>query len=326
MALNGHEKSAIFLSSIGEEAAAEILKNLDIKDIEKITLQMTRLKTVNRQTLNEIMDEAYETISKGDIQVGGQEFMRNILSRGLGEESAVKIFESASKESPLDALKWVDPKTLTSFLMTEHPQTAALIICLLEPQQAAGILSALPEKLKADIALRIATTERIPENAIAALNSVLKGQMDVSQGKGKKLAGPKIIAEILNQCDRSTEQAVIEKLEEQNSSIADAIRQLMFVFDDLVKLDDRGIQLLLKDTSSEDLALSMKTAAEALKEKFFKNMSQRAVKILKDDIETKGPVKVSDVEKAQQNIVKIARKLEEEGKLMLAGRGGEELV
>jgi len=155
---------------------------------------------------------------------------------------------------------------------------------------------------------------------------VLKGQLEMGKNKGKKLGGTKTIAEILNQCDRSTEQAVIGKIEEQNNIMADSIRKLMFVFDDLVKVDDRGIQMILKETGTDELSLALKTASEALKEKIFKNMSQRAAQILKEDMQTKGPVKVSDVEKAQQNIVKVARKLETEGKIILAGRGGEELV
>jgi flagellar motor switch protein FliG len=155
---------------------------------------------------------------------------------------------------------------------------------------------------------------------------VLKGQLDMGKNKGKKLGGSRTIAEILNQCDRATEQAVIGKIEEQDNILADSIRKLMFVFDDLAKVDDRGIQMILKEASTEELTLALKTTSEALKEKIFKNMSQRAAEILKEDMQTRGPVKVSDVDKAQQSIVKIARKLETEGKLVLAGRGGEELV
>jgi flagellar motor switch protein FliG len=270
--------------------------------------------------------EVLSAVAKGDIRVGGEEYVKKVLAKGLGEEGAVKMLEIASKEGPLESLRWVDAKTLVNFLVTEHPQTIALIICLLEPMQAAEVLSALPENIKADVAMRIASTERIPEHAIDELKLVLKGQLDMGKQKGKKLGGARIVAEILNQCDRSTEQMVLGKIEEQNNVLADSIRKLMFVFDDLVKVDDRGIQMILKETGSEELSLALKTASEALKEKVFRNMSQRAAQILKEDMQTRGPVKVSDVEKAQQNIVKVARKLEADGKLMLAGRGGEELV
>jgi len=326
MPVSGYEKAAIFLSSIGEDAAAEILKGLDVKEIGKITMHMTRLKTVSRATIEMVLGEVSESVTRGDIRVGGEDFVKKVLTRGLGEDGANKMLEIASKEGPLESLRWVDPKTLVNFLVTEHPQTIALIICLLEPQQAADVLSALPENIKADVAMRIAATERIPENAIEELKDVLKGQLDMGKNKGKKLGGAKVVAEILNQCDRSTEQLVLGRIEEQNNVVADSIRKLMFVFDDLVKVDDRGIQMILKETGSEELSLALKTASEALKEKVFKNMSSRASEILKEEMQTRGPVKVSDVEKAQQVIVKVARKLEAEGKLVLAGRGGEELV
>ena len=326
MALTGYEKAAIFLSTIGEDSAAEILKSLDVKDIGTITMHMTKLKTVTRATIEAVLAEVSESVSRGDIRLGGADFVKKVLSKGLGEDGATKMLEMASKEGPLESLRWVDAKTLVNFLVNEHPQTIALIICLLEPMQAAEVLSALPEAIKGDVALRIASTERIPENAIEELKDVLKGQLDMGKNKGKKLGGAKTIAEILNQCDRSTEQSVLGKIDEQNTVMADSIRKLMFVFDDLAKVDDRGIQMVLKETGTEELGLALKTASEALKEKIFKNMSQRAATILKEDMQTRGPVKVSDVEKAQQSIVKVARKLEAEGKLMLAGRGGEELV
>ncbi len=326
MPLQGYEKAAIFLSALGEDAAADVLKGLDVKEIGRITTVMTRLKTVSRDTIDNVLKEVSDNVSKGDIRVGGADFVKKVLSRGLGEDGASKIMEMASKEGPLESLRWVDAKTLVNFLVTEHPQTIALIICLLEPQQAAEVLSALPETIKGDVAMRIASTDRIPENAIEELKEVLKGQLEMGKNKGKKMGGTKTIAEILNQCDRSTEQTVLGKIEEQNNNMADSIRKLMFVFDDLFKVDDRGIQMILKETGTEELSVALKTASEALKEKIYKNMSQRAAQILKEDMQTKGPVKVSDVEKAQQNIVKVARKLETEGKIILAGRGSEELV
>lgn len=326
MAINGYEKAAIFLSFLGEDAASEILKNLDVSDIGKITSCMTRMGKVDKAIVDEVLKEAKEAITKGDVRVGGAEFIKKALIKGLGDEDASKILEMASKEGPLDALRWVDPKTLAAFLMTEHPQTIALVISLLEPVQGAEVLLSLPDSIKADVALRIATTERIPESAIEELKEVLKGQLEMGKGRGKRIGGIKTVAEVLNHCDKTTEQLVLEKIEEQNDAIAESIRQLMFVFDDLVNVDDRGIQMILKEISTDDLSLALKTSSEALKEKIFKNMSQRAAQILKEEMQTKGPVRVSDVEKAQQNIVKVARRLESEGKIILAGKGGEELV
>lgn len=326
MALSGYEKAAIFLSFLGEDAASEILKNLDVSDIGKITSCMTRMGKVDKAVVDEVLREAKEAISKGGVRIGGAEFIKKALVKGLGDEDASRILEMASKEGPLDALRWVDPKTLAAFLMTEHPQTIALVISLLEPVQGAEVLSSLPDSIKADVALRIATTERIPESAIEELKEVLKGQLEMGKGRGKRIGGIKTVAEVLNHCDKTTEQLVLEKIEEQNDAIAESIRQLMFVFDDLVNVDDRGIQMILKEISTDDLSLALKTASEALKEKIFKNMSQRAAQILKEEMQTKGPVRVSDVEKAQQNIVRVARRLESEGKIILAGKGGEELV
>ena len=326
MALNGYEKAAIFLSSLGEEVAAEILKDLQHKDIGNITMHMTKMKTINKAVVDDVLKEISESITRGDIHVDGEDFVKKALSKGLGDEDATKILEMASKDGPLDSLRWVDAKTLSNFLVSEHPQTMALIICLLEPAQAAEVLTTLPEAVRSDVAMRIAQTDRIPENAIDELKEVLKGQLDIGKNKGKKLGGTKTIAEILNHCDRSTEQLVLGKIEENNDVLADSIRQLMFVFDDLAKVDDRGIQSILKEISTEDLSLALKTAADVLKEKIFRNMSQRAAQILKEEMQVRGPVRVSDVEKAQQNIVKVARRLEGEGKIILAGRGGEELV
>ncbi|MGD0883821.1 MAG: flagellar motor switch protein FliG [Thermodesulfovibrionales bacterium] len=326
MPANGYEKAAIFLSSIGEEAAAEVLKVLDERDIGKITTHMSKMKAVSRAVVDNVFKEAADMLSKGDIHVGGEDYVRKVLSKGLGEDGAVKILEMATKDGPLDSLKWIDSKTLSNFLQAEHPQTIALVICLLEPVQASEVLAALPEKIKSDVAMRIATTERIPESAVEELNEVLKGQLEVGKGKGKKVGGAKTMAEILNHIDRTTEQMVLEKIEAQSDVLADTIRQMMFVFDDLAKVDDRGIQMILKEISTEDLSIALKTASEALKDKIYKNMSQRAATILKEEMQTKGPVRVSDVEKAQQSIVKVARKLEADGKLILSGRSGEEFV
>ena len=326
MAFSGYDKAAVFLSCIGEEAAAEILKGLDMKTVGRITTHMSRPSLMSKEAIDGIFSEAATKIKNGDTHLGGEEYVKKVLTRGLGESDASRILEMASKESIIDALRWVDPKTLSSFLISEHPQTAALILCLIEPHHAAEVLASFPDDLKSEVATRIATTERIPESAIDELNEVLKGQIDIGKGKGKKLGGPKTIAEILNQTERSTEHLVLEKIETNDSGLADSIRKLMFIFDDLVKLDDRGIQMVLKEVSTDELSIALKTASEGLKEKIFRNMSQRAAQILKEEMEVKGPVKLSDVEKAQQSIVKTARKLEEEGKIVIGGKGGEELV
>ena len=326
MGLAGYEKAAVFLASIGQDAAAEVLKVLEMRHIEEIAKQMTKLSSVRRATVQSVLDEVTEAIAKGDMIVSGDEFIKDALSKGLGAEGAGKVMETAKKNNSLDSLKWVDAKTLSNFLVTEHPQTIALIISLLEPPKAAEVFALMPDALKADVSFRIAMTERIPESAIEELNETLKTHLDVGSGAGKKIEGAKTLAEILNHCDRATEQKVLESMEEKNSKMADSVRGFMFVFDDLSGVDDKGIQVLLKEASTDDLTLALKTASQALKDKIFRNMSQRAVALLKEEMQNKGPARVSDVEKAQQNIVKIARKLEAEGKIILAGKGDEELV
>jgi flagellar motor switch protein FliG len=321
MALSGYEKAAIFLSIVGEEVAAEVLKNLDIKQLGKLTKQMKQMKTIDKGKIEEVMKEVSDVISKGDILVG-EEFIKKVLSKGLGEDKAEKILDMASEVSPIDSLKWIDPKLLANFLATEHPQTIALIMCFLEPVQAAEVLTSLPEKLRVDVAMRIASIERISESTIKELEEILDVHLKFGKGEGMKIGGIKTVAEILNQCDKSNEETILKKIEEQSETLAESIRQLMFVFDDLINLDDRSIQMLLKEVSTEDLSVALKTASETLKEKIFKNMSQRAAQLLKEEIELKGPVRVSEVQKAQQNIVKIAKKLEEEGKIVL--KKGEE--
>jgi flagellar motor switch protein FliG len=328
MPLDGYEKAAIFLSVVGEETAAQILRGLDPSVIGKITSFMARAKKSDRTKIESVFNETLEKVTSGDImQVGGEDYVKKILTKGLGNENAEKILEMVSRKSPLDSLKWVNPKTLSSFLVMEHPQTIAIILCLLEAEQAAAVMEALPENMRSEIAMRVATTERIPESALEEIEEVLKVSLDMGKSnQDKAFEGTKAIAEILNHCERGTEQKILEKIDGQNTSMADSIRELMLVFDDLEKVDDRGIQLILKEISTEDLTLALKTASESLKQKIFKNMSQRAVHILKEEMATRGPVKVSDVEKAQQNIVKIARKLDEEGKIVIAGRGKEEFV
>ncbi len=327
MAMNGYEKAAIFLSSVGEDVAAQILKDLAPQDIGKISSYMAKSRKKDNVKMESLLTEIMDKVKGGEIGIGGEDYVKKLLTKGLGGDDAEKILEMVSRESPLESLKWVNPKTLSSFLVSEHPQTIALILCLMESEQAAEVMSALPEHIRGDVAMRVAATERIPDSALEEIEAVLKGQLDMGKGRsGKSFQGTKVIAEILNQCERSTEQSILEKIEGQNEALAESIRELMLVFDDLEKIDDRGIQLILKELSSEDLSLALKTASDGLKQKIFKNMSQRAVQILKEEMETRGPVKVSDVEAAQQNIVRVARKLDEEGKIVIAGRGGEELI
>ena len=327
MAINGYQKAAIFLSAVGENTASEILKHLDTDVIGKVSSYMAKKSKGERSEIEGVFQEASKIISAGAIQFGGEEYVKKILSKGLGDEDAQKILEMVEKENPLDSLKWVSAKTLANFLVGEHPQTIALILCFLEPEQAAEVMATMPDQLRGDVAVRVAATERIPESALADIEEVLRVQLDVGKGKeSMTFQGTKVIAEILNQCERSMESSIIEMIEEDDAEVANAIRELMLIFEDLEKIDDKGIQAILKEVSTEDLSLALKSASDGIKEKIYTNMSQRAVKILKEEIESKGPVRVSEVEKSQRNVVAVARKLEEEGTIVIAGKGKEELV
>lgn len=325
MAKTGYEKAALFLISLGEEIASEILKGLDPETVKELTLQMKRLKRVTRSQIEEILKETSEIIKKDDIPVSGPDFLKSVLPKGLGEEKARHILEMASKESPSEFFNDIDPKGLATILQNEHPQTVAMALSLMEPERAAKILGFFPERLRAEIASRIAFIERIPEEAIEELREVLKFRLETAKGRGKELRGPKMLADILNYCDKTTEQIVFERIEEQDTDIADQVKDMLFVFEDLMNIDDRAIQLILKEISTDDLAIALKTAPESLKEKIFRNMSQRAAQILKEEMEAKGPVRVSDVQKAQKNIVNVVRRLDKEGRIIL-GKGGEKIV
>jgi flagellar motor switch protein FliG len=319
MPLTGQEKAAIFLSSINEDAAAEILKSLSPQDITRISIQMAQLKRIDRSDLEIVLNEVPTQLTSGSIYVDG-ESVKKILHKSLGEDHATKILTMASQKESVGSLKDINTKTLSNFLVSEHPQTVAMILSLLEPNQAAETLSTLPEEIRSDAVIRMSKIESVPKDTIAEIEEVL-GSIMVDMAKGETIGGTKTVAEILNQCDRATEQSILENIAETNDELADSIRQLMFVFEDILNIDDRGIQTILKEVSREDLVLALKSASEALTDKIINNMAERAAEMLKDEMEAKGPVKVSEVEGAQMNITKITRMLEEEGKIVIPGKG-----
>ncbi len=326
LAISGREKAAILLGYIGEETAANIMKMLEKDVIKNVTTVMTEVKTLSRVEIDAVLDEVKKKISEDILMIGGREYVQRVLKKGLGEKDARKLLEASKQATTFDKLNAVDSKVMANFLSGEHPQTAALMLSLLDPKKAAEIISILPDEIKGDVAIRIANLERITEDALKELEVVLKTQLNITEHQGHKVKGVQTVADILNNAAKDTEQTILELIEEAEPSVAEAIRSLMFVFEDLVDLDDRAIQSILKEISTSDLALALKTATDQLKEKIFRNMSQRAVQILKEEMETMGPVRVTDVETAQKSIVKVARRLEEEGKIIIASKGGEELI
>ena len=326
--LTGEQKAAILLRAIGEESAAQVMKQLDPKEIKRLGTFMNGTAQISRDEEDAVMLDFQAASASGEVQFQGKEFIRTVLIKALGPDKAARVIESMTRKSypGLDAMKWVDVKTLVQMLKIEHAQTVAVILAHLESDQAGQVLAGLPEVMRGDVALRLATMEEVQPDVLEELSQSIQETLLASTGMGThSLGGPEVMANILTRMDKTNEGGIMGKIAEKSQPLADAIRALMFVFDDLVKIDDRGLQELMKEISKDDLPLALRGANPEVKEKFFKNMSSRAAEMLKEDMEAKGPVKVSDVERAQQNILKVCRKLEEEGRIVIAGAGEEML-
>lgn len=322
--LSGVEKVAAFLSMVGEESATQVFKHLDPMELSRIVPMMSRVKISPEEAIF-VIREFYDKTGSTMLAVD-DEYIKKILTKAFGDDQAKKLMDKIeSGASAFDVLRWLDSGAIASMLAREHPQTIAIVLAHLEPTQAAEVLAKLPEHIKIDVSLRIASLDQISPSILEELEDVLQKQLH-TYTRGRKIGGIKTVAEILNQLDRASEDLIIKNIEEKDQILADEIRKLMFTFDDLVHIDDRGIQMVMKEITTDDLALALKMASEELKGKIFKNMSQRAAQILKEEMEAKGAVKVSDVEKAQMNIVRVARRLEEEGKIVIGGKGGEEVI
>lgn len=322
--LSGVEKAAAFLSLIGEDAATQVFKHLDPLDLARVIPMMAKVK-IPQELADTVLEDF--CVKTGSVMQGVDEaYIKDVLLKAFGPDTAKKLIDKIeSGASAFDVLRWLDTGAIANMLSREHPQTIAIILAHLEPTQAAEVLGKLPENLKIDVSLRIASLDQISPAILVDLEDVLQSQLQ-SYTRGKKIGGIRTVSEILNQMDRASEDLILKNIEEKDQILADEIRKLMFTFDDLISIDDKGIQMVLKEITTDDLSLALKMAVDELKAKIFKNMSQRAVQILKDEIEAKGAVKVSDVEKTQMNIVRVARRLEEEGKVVIGGKGGEELI
>ncbi len=326
--LTGEQKAAILLRAIGEEAAAQVMKQLDPKEIKKLGSFMSGTAQISREDEEVVISDFQAASAAGGVQFQGREFIKTVLTKALGADKAARIIESMTQKNypGIEALKWVDVKTLTQMLKIEHAQTVAVILAHLESDQAGQVLASLPEDMRGDVALRLATMEEVQPDVLEELSDTLQETLLAGTGVGAhSVGGTEVIANILMRMDKTNEGGIMARITEKSQTLADNIRALMFVFDDMVKVDDRGIQELMKEISKEDLPVALRGANPEVKDKFFKNMSSRAAEMLKDDMEARGPVKVSDVEKSQQNILKVCRKLEDEGRIVIAGVGEEML-
>ena len=329
--LTGPQKTAILILALGDAFASEVFKKFDRAEITAVSRAMAKLDTVGKEQAEEVLREFNQAMTIGkEMLYGGPEQVRKMISSNLDSDTARYILDELDFESgpvPFKELGNVSPKILAQILRNEHPQTLALILGHLPPESAGNLLQNMGPGVRAEVLIRLAKLEAVAEEMLVEVDRVLQSQLIAIGGKeGRKVGGVSSVAEILNAIDRATEEEIMADIEEESAQLAEEIKQLMFVFEDIMKIDDRGIREILKEISNEDLTMSLKTAPEELREKFFKNLSERAGNMIREDLEIMGPVKLSEVESAQQNIVKQVRRLEAEGRIVIAGSGGEVLV
>lgn len=313
---------------LGEDYASEVFKRLDDEEIRSVGRQMAKIDRVDKEDVAALLAEFRGDAGGGDIFLSGDGMLESALRRALAGDKAGEILEDIRSDWRLTLFqkaRKLDPKVLVNFLRNEHPQTVALLLSVLENTQAASILAELKEETQVEVVMRMAELDKVSPEILVEIDRVLQEELLSVEGmEGQRLGGVETVAEILNNADRSLEAQILEGVEEQREALAEEIRRLMFVFEDLLGVDDRGIMAILKEVSTDDLKLALKISSDELKDKIFGNMSQRAVEMLKEDMEIMGPTRIKDVEAAQQAIIKIAKRLEQEGKVQLAASGAGE--
>lgn len=327
--LKGFEKAAILMNYLGPEATKKLLKRMDDGDIRKLLTVMSKYRIVPISITKRVLEEYYELVSESEDYIfSDSPTSKETVVDALGEERARGVLghlnTSTSSRPTLESLEQVDAKSLANFLIHEHPQTCSVILAHLEAEKKGEVLKRLPEALQAEVVLRMANLDHVAPELIREVDRVLKDELaNLGTVEQAALGGVQPVAEMLNVMDKNTEKSIMSRIEERDPILAEEIRKLMFVFEDIGKIDDKGIQTLLKEIPNEKLLLALKTSNEEIKNKVFKNISQRAAQMLKDDLQNMGPSRLSDVETAQVEIVNVARRLESEGKILIA-RGGSE--
>src|SRR5512135_152543 len=324
----GVTKSAILLMTLGANEAADVMKYLEPKEVQKISAAMVALKNLTRGEIADVFSE-FHAIASGKTTIGmdSSEYIRDMLTKALGDDKAAGLLDRIlhnSDTSGIESLKWMEPTAVADLIANEHPQIIATIMVHLEPDQAASVMALLTERMRNDVMLRIATLDSVQPTALQELNDVLQKLLSSNISKKSIKGGTKTAAEILN--FMGNQEAVLESVRSHDAELAQKVMDEMFVFEDLMEVDDRGIQLVLREVQSESLIVALKGASEELREKIFKNMSQRAAEMLREDLEAKGPVRLSEVESEQKEILKIVRRLADEGQLVIGGKGEEAYV
>lgn len=327
---SGAQKAAILMLSFGEEISAEIFKNMTEFEIKRIGTAMSRLGRLDQEVVDEIMAEFYEILQQNKkFFYGGNDFTKKVIGSAFKGGEADDLIEQLSlgSNANLDSLELIDPRTLANFIRNEHPQTMALILAHLDSKKCGEALKLMPEGLHTEILIRMASLDAVQPEIIDEIDDVLRQEVQAMGSiSTQKIGGVEPIAEMLNLMDKATEEQILDNLEERDPDLAEQIRQLMFVFDDLVKIDDRGIQELIKNVNNDKWKIALRTAAEAVKELVFKNMSERAAQMLREDMGAMSAVKLSDIESVQMEIIGITRKLESEGKIIIASGGDSAFV
>ncbi len=329
-ALRGRQKAATLLIALGPEIAANVLRHLKESEVERLTMEIFAMEKVTEDLKDQVLEECYEmALARDFITSGGADYAREMLQQALGEQKANEILGklvAARQPHAFDFVRDTDPGQLTSFLQSEHPQTIALILSHLEPQQAAVIIAGLPENLQSQVAMRIANMDRTPPEVVEHVERVLKRRLaSVLNRDFTSVGGIDFLVKIINKVDRGTEKSILENLEEMNPDLAAQVRKLMFVFEDLVTLDDRSLQRVLREVDPKDLALALKGASDELRKKVFRNLSTRAAAMLQEEIEMSGPVRLRQVEEAQTRIVEVVRRLDEAEEIVIS-RGEDDVL
>ena len=324
------DQAAILVMALGEVDAAEVLKHMGPKEVQRLGTAMAKLNNVQQHEVEQVLANFMEEVrTQTGLGLGAESYIRNMLVRALGEDKASGLVDRillGGSTTGLDTLKWMDSRSVSDIIRNEHPQIQAIVLAYLDPDQAAEVLDHFSEKNRLDIMMRIASLDAVQPNALQELNKILEKQFTGSlSGQNKSIGGYKTAAEIVNNLDSSMGSELLESIREVDEDMGNQIQDLMFVFENLKDVDDRGIQTLLREVSSDVLIVALKGADSSLEEKIFSNMSKRAGELLRDDLEAKGPVKVSDVEAAQKEILTIARRMADAGEIILGGSGEEML-
>ena len=329
---SGVDRAAILLLALGEQDAAQVLKHLGAKDVQRVGAAMAQLSSVTREEVSTVLTTFSSNVEQQtSFGVGTDEYIRKVLNEALGADKAGGVIDRILRGRSgrgLEALKWMESKAVAEMLRNEHPQIISIVLSYLDSDQAAEILTQLPEAMRAEILMRIATLDGVHPTALNELDEVLEKQFS-GNGAGKSaggFGGPKAAAEILNLVGTAHEGTIMAQIAKVDEPLSQKLQDLMFVFEDLSEVDDRGMQELLREVPGDKLILALKAADEALKQKIFKNMSERAGQMMKDDLEAKGPVRLSEVEAAQKEILMTAKRMSDEGRLALGGKGGEQYV